>query len=65
MQNCGSKIFALRRHLNQLIYVHHIYLLSPHRSRQVYRIEHLHPPARPVTAELLKVTVKKGTVYNE
>ena len=24
-----------------------------------------HPPARHVTPELLKVTVKKGTVYNE
>jgi hypothetical protein len=58
-------IFAFRRYPNQLIYVHHIYHLSPHRSRQLYRIEHLHPPARPVTAELLKVTIKKGTLYNE
>jgi hypothetical protein len=47
------------------MYIHHIYLSSPHRSQQLYRIEHLHPVARPVTAELLKVTVKKGTVFNE
>jgi hypothetical protein len=43
----------------------YIYLLSLQRSQQLYRIEHLHPLALPVTAELLKVTVKKGAVFNE
>jgi hypothetical protein len=36
-----------------------VFLLSPHRTRRLYRTEPPHPPAYPVTASVLRTAIKE------
>jgi hypothetical protein len=36
-----------------------VIILSPHRARQLYRIESLHPTGHPVTAAVLRTAMKE------